>query len=69
MPDLYGGFLLPNQDDQHLYYVATAYSGYNVMLMRSDLDRVVEHNLTDDGIVIEEIVKVAEFPSDEGRTD
>ncbi|QCB28355.1 hypothetical protein CENDO_05355 [Corynebacterium endometrii] len=69
VPDLYGGFLLPNQDDQHLYYVATAYSGYNVMLMRSDLDRVVEHNLTDDGIVIEEIVKVAEFPSDEGGTN
>lgn len=63
VPDLYGGFILPNQDDQHLYYVATTWSGYNVMLMRSDLDRVVRNPSFDDNIDLESVVKVADIPS------
>src|SRR5699024_8250912 len=37
IPDLYGGFVLPYNDDRYLYYVATTWSSYNVMLMRTDL--------------------------------
>lgn len=60
VPDLYGGFVVPNQDDQNLYYVLTTWSEYNVYFMRTDLDFALENNITSDNIVGEEVVVPAQ---------
>lgn len=56
--DLYGGFILPKQDDQHLYYVATTWSDYNVYLMRTDLDYVGQNTTVDDNITVREVTEI-----------
>ncbi|PRQ11198.1 hypothetical protein C1Y63_07345 [Corynebacterium sp. 13CS0277] len=40
IPDLYGAFQLPSVDGNHLYFVATTWSNYNVMVMRTDLQQL-----------------------------
>ncbi|MCK7678331.1 DUF4185 domain-containing protein [Corynebacterium sp. CCM 9186] len=40
--DLYGGFILPGASGRDLYFVATTWSNYNVLLMRTDLDELFE---------------------------
>ncbi|GAA1470717.1 DUF4185 domain-containing protein [Corynebacterium felinum] len=40
IPDIYGGFILPNQRTNTLEWVATTWSAYNVMVMRTDLSQV-----------------------------
>ncbi|MCX7541883.1 DUF4185 domain-containing protein [Corynebacterium sp. P5848] len=39
--DLYGGFILPGDTGRDLYFVATTWSNYNVLLMRTDLDELL----------------------------
>ncbi|WP_245797301.1 DUF4185 domain-containing protein [Corynebacterium aquilae] len=43
IPGLYGGFLLPRADSKYLYFVATTWDNYNVMLMRTDLEQLTSH--------------------------
>lgn len=38
--DLYGGFILPHQSGTSLYWVATTWDAYNVMLMKTELTEV-----------------------------
>ena len=58
VPDLYGGFILPKQDDQHLYYVATTWSDYNVYFMRTDLDYVGQNTTVDDNITVDRVLEI-----------
>ncbi|MCX7539004.1 DUF4185 domain-containing protein [Corynebacterium sp. P5875] len=39
--DLHGGFILPGDSGRDLYFVATTWSNYNVLLMRTDLDELL----------------------------
>ncbi|MCK7675515.1 DUF4185 domain-containing protein [Corynebacterium pygosceleis] len=39
--DLYGGFVLPGDTGRDLYFVATTWSNYNVLLMRTNLDELL----------------------------
>ncbi|WP_411708458.1 DUF4185 domain-containing protein [Corynebacterium sp. LaCa116] len=54
--DTYAPFVLPNQDDQHLYYTLTSWKDYNTMLMRTDLDFVGEDMENNDHIVVSDVV-------------
>ncbi|MDO5031792.1 DUF4185 domain-containing protein [Corynebacterium sp.] len=54
--DTYAPYIMPNQDDQHLYYTLTSWRDYNTMLMRTDLDFVGENMENDDHIEVEDIV-------------
>ncbi|APT93712.1 hypothetical protein CPHO_06520 [Corynebacterium phocae] len=56
IPQLYGGFIVPGQDDQHLYYVMSTFDDYNVYFMRTDLDFALKHNLTTDNITVDEVI-------------
>ncbi|WP_459612103.1 DUF4185 domain-containing protein [Corynebacterium urogenitale] len=40
VPDLYGAFMYPHQVDSNLYWVATTWSNYNAMVMKTDLNQV-----------------------------
>ncbi|AZA13447.1 DUF4185 domain-containing protein [Corynebacterium choanae] len=40
IPDLYGTYVLPGSDGKYLYYVATTWSNYNAMVMRTDLSQL-----------------------------
>ncbi|WP_254868088.1 DUF4185 domain-containing protein [Corynebacterium sp. Marseille-Q2823] len=54
--DTYAPFVLPNQDDQHLYYTLTSWRDYNTMLMRTDLDFVGEDMENNDHIAVSDVV-------------
>ena len=54
--DTYAPFVLPNQDDQHLYYTLTSWHDYNTMLMRTDLDFVGEDMENNDHIAVSDVV-------------
>lgn len=54
--DTYAPFVLPDQDDQHLYYTLTSWHDYNTMLMRTDLDFVGEDMENNDHIAVSDVV-------------
>lgn len=58
IPDIYGGFIMPKQDDQHLYYVATTWSDYNVYFLRTNLDFVGVNTEFDDNITVADITGI-----------
>ena len=78
--DLYGGFILPSNNDHNLYFVATTWSNYNVMVMRTNLSELFgvpllasgDVNLdpvADDGLEVVEVLKpeqVAAATADDG---
>ena len=55
--DTYAPYVLPNQDDQHLYYTLTSWRDYNTMLMRTDLDFVGEDMENNDHIAVSDVVQ------------
>ena len=78
--DLYGGFILPSNNDHNLYFVATTWSNYNVMVMRTNLSElfgvpllasgdVNPDPVADDGLEVVEVLKpeqVAAATADDG---
>mgnify|MGYP002722708495 FL=1 len=54
--DTYAPYVLPHQDDQHLYYTLTSWRDYNTMLMRTDLDFVGEDMENNDHIAVSDVV-------------
>lgn len=54
---IYGGFVLPKQDDQNLYYVMSAWDDYNVYFMRTDLDFAMKNNIDSDNITITQVIQ------------
>lgn len=75
VPDLYGAFVLPHNDGPHLYYVATTWSDYNVMLMRTDLEesgsarslRSVRDTTVDDGTEVVDVIDYSDRVSTQDR--
>lgn len=75
VPDLYGAFVLPHNDGPHLYYVATTWSDYNVMLMRTDLEesgsarslRSVRDTTVDDGTEVVDVIDYSDRVSAQDR--
>lgn len=70
VPDLYGGFILPYNNGKDFYWVATTWSDYNVMLMKTDLDalRVSRASATSDGLTVVGEIDYSELrtPEDAG---
>lgn len=68
--DLYGGFILPHQSGTTLSFVATTWSAYNVILMKTDLTQVpavtaaspagaAYDPTTDDGLTVVDTINYA----------